>query len=76
IAGVRRIVDAFTAGREVLHTDTIGALASVTVRGGLDDGQRAAALDAGLEVVPVSLQELVVRAADAAAAPAREPLAG
>ena len=60
VVGSRSAVEAFTAGREVLHTTGIGGLASATVAG-LDAAGRAAARDAGLELAPVSLQQLVIR---------------
>ena len=60
VVGVAKAVDAFVAGRTILHRDAIGGLASVSVAG-LDADERQAAKDAGLELVPVSLQQLVVR---------------
>lgn len=60
IVGTRAGVDAFVAGRDVLHRDSIGGIASVTV-GALDANDRRAALAAGLELTPVSLQQLIVR---------------
>ena len=60
IVGGRDAVDRFVGTRDVLHRDGIGGLASVTVAG-LDDAERAAARAAGLELGPVSLQQLVVR---------------
>ena len=60
VVGSRAAVDAFVAGRDVLHRDGVGGLASVTVAG-LDDADRRAATAAGLELAPVSLQQLVVR---------------
>jgi ABC-2 type transport system ATP-binding protein len=60
VVGPRTAVDAFVAGREILHRDGIGGLASVTV-GRLSDAERAEAATAGLELAPVSLQQLVVR---------------
>jgi ABC-2 type transport system ATP-binding protein len=59
IVGPRAAVDAFTASREVLHRDGIGGLATATVAG-LDADDRRAATTAGLELAPVSLQQLVV----------------
>jgi ABC-2 type transport system ATP-binding protein len=59
VVGPRAAVEAFTASREVLHRDGIGGLATATVTGLDADGRRAAA-DAGLELAPVSLQQLVV----------------
>jgi ABC-2 type transport system ATP-binding protein len=60
VVGTRTAVDAFVAGRDVLHRDGIGGLASVTV-GRLDVDERREAAQAGLELSPVSLQQLIVR---------------
>ena len=60
VVGTRQGVDAFVADREVLHRDGIGGLASVTV-GRLSPQDRARAAETGLELSPVSLQQLVVR---------------
>ncbi|MFP3464524.1 ABC transporter ATP-binding protein [Leifsonia sp. SIMBA_070] len=60
VVGQRGAVDAFVHGREVLHREGLGGLASVTV-GGLEPTDRAAAAAAGLELAPVSLQQLIVR---------------
>jgi ABC-2 type transport system ATP-binding protein len=60
VVGTRQGVDAFVADREVLHRDGVGGLASVTV-GRLTPQDRARAAEMGLELSPVSLQQLVVR---------------
>ncbi len=60
VAGTAAAVDAFTKGREVLHREGIGGLASATLAR-LDAGDRRAAAESGLEITPVSLQQLVVR---------------
>ncbi|MGD8168287.1 ABC transporter ATP-binding protein [Herbiconiux sp. P16] len=60
VVGTRAAVDAFVAHREVLHTDHLGGLASVTV-GRLSQSERVEAAEAGLELSPVSLQQLVVQ---------------
>jgi ABC-2 type transport system ATP-binding protein len=60
VVGPRTAVDAFVGGREILHRDGIGGLASVTVAG-LGAGERAEAASAGLELAAVSLQQLIVR---------------
>ena len=60
VVGPRTAVDAFVGGREVLHRDGIGGLASVTVSG-LGPADRTEAAAAGLELAPVSLQQLIVR---------------
>lgn len=61
VVGPAAKVDQFTAGSEVLHTERIGSFASVTVSGVLTDRQRDEAIALGLELAPVSLQQLVVR---------------
>ena len=60
VAGTKSAVDAFTKNREVLHREGIGGLSSATLAG-LDASGRRAAADAGLELAPVSLQQLIVR---------------
>ncbi|MEO5921844.1 MAG: ABC transporter ATP-binding protein [Pseudolysinimonas sp.] len=60
VAGTSASVDAFTKDREVLHREGIGGLASATLAG-LDASGRRAAAAAGLELTPVSLQQLIVR---------------
>jgi ABC-2 type transport system ATP-binding protein len=60
LVGGREAVERFVAGHEVLHREGLGGLASVTVSG-LGDAERTAARAAGLELGPVSLQQLVVR---------------
>lgn len=70
VVGPRTAVDAFTGGREVLHRDGIGGLASATVIG-LAPDERREAVAAGLELGPVSLQQLVVHLTDSTTA--KEP---
>ena len=60
VVGPRSAVEAFAAHREVLHREGIGGLASFTIAD-LSDADRRAATDAGLELAPVSLQQLVIR---------------
>ena len=60
VAGPRTAVDTFVAGREVLHREQLGGLSSATV-GRLSEADRTAAARAGLELAPVSLQQLIVR---------------
>jgi len=60
VVGGREAVEAFVGAREVLHRDAIGGLVSLTVSG-LSPAEQAAAKAAGLELGPVSLQQLVVR---------------
>ena len=60
VVGTRTAVDAFVEGRDVLHRDHLGGLASVTI-GRLDATERREAAEAGLELSPVSLQQLIVQ---------------
>jgi len=60
LVGTKAVVDGFVGVREVLHRDAIGGLASVTVMG-LSPKERTDASTAGLELAPVSLQQLIIR---------------
>jgi len=60
VAGPRNIVEAFVADRPVIGRDGLGGLASVTVDGRLDQRERIQAAELGLELAPVSLQQLIV----------------
>ena len=67
IVGDTAAVDAFVAGREVIHRESLGRVSSVTVLGRLSDADRVRLADAGLDVAPVSLQQLIVRTTQRAA---------
>ncbi|KAA9134542.1 ABC transporter ATP-binding protein [Microbacterium caowuchunii] len=67
IVGDSAAVDAFVAGRSVVHRETLGRVASVTVMGSLSAADRAELSARGLDVTPVSLQQLIVRATQNAA---------
>jgi ABC-2 type transport system ATP-binding protein len=54
-------VDRFLEGKSVLHREGLASLASVTIDEPLSRAERAEAADLGLELAPVSLQQLVVR---------------
>ncbi len=60
LVGTAKAVDAFVGARPILHRDAIGGLASVSIAG-LNPDERKQATAAGLELAPVSLQQLVVR---------------
>lgn len=60
VVGTRADVEAFTKGRRVLHREGIGGIASATIES-LTGADRKAATAAGLELSPVSLQQLIVR---------------
>jgi ABC-2 type transport system ATP-binding protein len=62
IVGAKADVDAFVMRRDldVLHREELGGTASVLVDG-VDEIVRADALNSGLQLTPVSLQQLIVR---------------
>ncbi|WP_136707531.1 ABC transporter ATP-binding protein [Agromyces sp. H66] len=60
IAGPRAAVEAFVADRPVIGREGLGGLASVTIDGRLDQAARVHAAELGLELAPVSLQQLIV----------------
>ncbi len=79
IVGDASAVDGFVGGREVIHRESLGHVTAVTVLGSLDADDRAHLAALGLEVAPVSLQQLIVRltqhstgAASSASAPIEE----
>ena len=61
IVGDSAAVEAFVAGREVIHHESLGHVSSVTVFGTLTTADRQRLAAAGLDVAPVSLQQLIVR---------------
>lgn len=61
VVGPETAVDEFLAGREELHRERLGHVASVTALGRLSDADRRALTAAGLSTAPVSLQDLIVR---------------
>ncbi|QMU96859.1 ABC transporter ATP-binding protein [Microbacterium esteraromaticum] len=61
VVGDAAKVEAWAEGREVLHRESLGRVASVTVLGHLTDADRAAVAEADLDLAPVSLQQLIVR---------------
>ncbi len=67
IVGEATAVDAFCAGREVIHRESLGGVASVTVVGEITPEDRRTLLEMRLEVAPVSLQQLIVRRTQSAA---------
>lgn len=65
VAGTKVAVDEFVSTREAFGRESLGGLATATV-GPLSAADRAAATAAGLELTPVSLQQLIVRMTTAA----------
>ena len=60
VAGARAAVEAFVADRPVIGREGIGGLASVTIDGRLSPSDRMRAAEVGLELAPVSLQQLII----------------
>lgn len=61
VTGSAAKVENFIDGYEVLHRDSLGSLASVTIKARLSATQREMAAELGLELSAVPLQQLVVR---------------
>ncbi|MGZ8803936.1 MAG: ABC transporter ATP-binding protein [Microbacterium sp.] len=61
IVGDAATVDGFVSGREVIHRESLGHVTAVTLLGALDADDRAHLASLGLDVAPVSLQQLIVR---------------
>ncbi|MDL9978440.1 ABC transporter ATP-binding protein [Microbacterium sp. ASV49] len=66
VAGASAAVDAFVADRPVIARERLGGLASVTIDQRLDRDERVEAAELGLELAPVSLQQLIVHLTGAA----------
>jgi ABC-2 type transport system ATP-binding protein len=60
VAGPRAAVESFVADRPVIGREGLGGLASATIDGRLDQGDRIQAAELGLELAPVSLQQLII----------------
>lgn len=69
VVGDAARVDAWASGRDVLHRETLGRVASVTTLGALSDAERTEVAASGLDLAPVSLQQLIVRLTQKASAP-------
>lgn len=61
LAGDTAAVTEFIAGREVIHIEQLGRVTSATVLGRLEADERRFVQASGIEVAPVSLQQLIVR---------------
>ena len=60
VTGPASKVDEFAKGLEVLNEQSLGGTKSITVYGSLDEGRKKDAQYNGLEIGPVSLQDLFV----------------
>ena len=61
VTGPVAAIDQLTAGGDELHRERMGAMARATVRAPFGSAERKLAQELGLNLEPVSLQELVVR---------------
>ncbi|MBO3665112.1 ABC transporter ATP-binding protein [Microbacterium stercoris] len=68
LVGPADAVEEFTRGREVIHRESLGRVSSVTFLGTLTAAERSEVSAAGLELAPVSLQQLIVRSTQHAGA--------
>jgi len=76
VSGPVLAVDDFTTGRPVWNRRRLGSQASVVTVGQLDEAARAKARALGLDLVPLTLQQLVVHAAGWPGAPETANLEG
>ncbi|MET0974291.1 MAG: ABC transporter ATP-binding protein [Leifsonia sp.] len=60
VAGARDAVERFVLDRPIIGRESLGGLASVTIDGRLSPDERLQAAGLGLELAPVSLQQLIV----------------
>ncbi|MFC5470581.1 ABC transporter ATP-binding protein [Cohnella suwonensis] len=67
IAGSLQKLDSFVEGREVIHREPFGGLGTATVMGELGERDRRKAAELGLEITPVSLQQMIVQLTQAKA---------
>ena len=75
VVGDAAAVDTWAAGRELLHREELGRVASVTTLGALTGAERADLTAAGLDLAPVSLHQLIVRLTQKAGASTAESTA-
>lgn len=61
VSGTTDKVEAFVRGKAELGRESLGGLLTVTVRGTINETERSQAQAQGLEITPVSLQQLVVQ---------------
>jgi ABC-2 type transport system ATP-binding protein len=60
VVGPAAKVDTYTAGKELLDREPLGGLVSATVKGNGNASDRKQVEALGLELAPVSLQQLIV----------------
>ncbi|GAA1845662.1 ABC transporter ATP-binding protein [Brevibacterium marinum] len=62
VVGDADAIERFVADREVIHSESLGRVTSTTILGQLTDADREFVAAANLDLTPVSLQQLIVRA--------------
>lgn len=60
VLGPRVAVESFTAGKNTIHQESIGGMMSVTLLERLDPTEKRRAEAQGLEMIPISMQQLIV----------------
>lgn len=60
LVGPTTKIEPLLADKHVIHREAIGSLVSATVMGQLDSNSRQQAEERGLEITPVSLQQLII----------------
>lgn len=61
IVGDKQTVDTFAQGKEVLNEEHLGNTKSITLYGSLNETDKATAKELGLDIGPVSLQDLFIQ---------------
>lgn len=61
LSGLKSKVETFLSGKNVLSRDSLGSLCTATIMGHMSPTERKEAEELGLELAPVSLQQLVVQ---------------
>ncbi|WP_217557156.1 ABC transporter ATP-binding protein [Paenibacillus sp. GbtcB18] len=60
VVGPAAGVESFVKGKEVIHREPFGSMLSVTIMGDSESRAKLLAADMGLEIAPVSLQQLII----------------
>jgi ABC-2 type transport system ATP-binding protein len=75
LTGPKAKAESFASGRVVLHAESIGGLSSLTVKGTLSPESKRQAESLGLEVGPVSLQQLFIHLTNHTSSEGKETIA-
>jgi ABC-2 type transport system ATP-binding protein len=60
VIGSASIVEAFTQGKTIIHQEQLGGLITTTVMGNTEAADLKQAASLGLEITPVTLQQLII----------------